>query len=609
MKTKLEEANKLFKEGKYEQALSRYQKLPNAAHNYIYDINIDICKREIIEKEKIKVDHAKLSGVNIAFITDANYLMATYIAMHSIVSKRNTDYNYNIYLFLVDLDKAEAEAFNKLKRKNLKIFIMEYSECTKEFAIKKEGFHVSTAAVVKFQLSEILKDCDRVLYLDGDIIVQGDLVDFYNKSLENVYGAVVEDIKPKLKYKPSILKKLDIEKHDAYFNSGVMLLNLSKLREEKVADKLFEYRRSGINFFMDQDALNVVFRSKLNFLPIRYNFLTTLSSVFDIREINREYGIRYHYNSFDEALNDAEVIHYASKNKPWKGAKDIYTETWLKHFIASKAYERFPAIHQVQHDFLSSEYIVSLTSYPARIKSVHFTIESILSQSFKADKVVLWLASEQFPNKENDLPSNLVCLKEKGLYIKWCEDIRSYKKLIPALRDYPDAVIVTADDDLIYEKNWLSNIVASYLQEPKSIHCYRAHEVTFDSFGRIVKYNSWRKNIQNKISSPTNFFTGCGGVLYPPRILHKDVFKKEAYYELCQHGDDIWFWGMAVINDVKIKIVKGKKFKLNFVPESQDVALWHENDVNGRNDVMINNLLLTYPDIVSKIKGDEREVI
>ena len=73
--------------------------------------------------------------------------------------------------------------------------------------------------------------------------------------------------------------------------------------------------------------------------------------------------------------------------------------------------------------------IVSLTSYPGRINIVYRTIKTILTQTFKPDRVILWLSDEQF--KGIPLPNNLTELEQYGLEIRWCQDIKSYKKLIP----------------------------------------------------------------------------------------------------------------------------------------------------------------------------------
>ena len=116
-----------------------------------------------------------------------------------------------------------------------------------------------------------------------------------------------------------------------------------------------------------------------------------------------------------------------------------------------------------------NELIISLTSYPPRINTACETVKTLLNQSMKANKVILWLAKEQFPNKEKDLPVQLLDLTKQGLTIKWCKDIKSYKKLIPALAEYPDAVIVTFDDDVLYDENVLKELYDAYSEHPEHI--------------------------------------------------------------------------------------------------------------------------------------------
>ena len=64
---------------------------------------------------------------------------------------------------------------------------------------------------------------------------------------------------------------------------------------------------------------------------------------------------------------------------------------------------------------IKNDVIVSLTSYPPRIKTVHLTIESLLMQTQRVKKILLWLSPEEFPNKEDDLPSELLNLLETAL--------------------------------------------------------------------------------------------------------------------------------------------------------------------------------------------------
>ncbi|MCL2144785.1 MAG: glycosyltransferase [Endomicrobia bacterium] len=249
------------------------------------------------------------------------------------------------------------------------------------------------------------------------------------------------------------------------------------------------------------------------------------------------------------------------------------------------------------------ELIVSLTSYPARIATVHMAVKSLLSQTKKADKVILWLAQEQFPNKEADLPEELTDLTQKGLTISWCEDIKSYKKLIPSLKEYPDSIIVTADDDNIYSKSWLEKLYLAYLKNPQMVHCRRAHLITFEK-GRISPYQKWRQCVSNVRPSFLNFFTGVGGVLYPPNVFYKDIANKELFMNLCPYGDDIWFWAMCAFNNVKINIIKNNDFKQNTIKGTDDTALWRENILQGRNDEQLKKLFEKYPELLKKIESE-----
>ena len=200
--------------------------------------------------------------------------------------------------------------------------------------------------------------------------------------------------------------------------------------------------------------------------------------------------------------------------------------------------------------------VVSLTSYPARISTVYATIVTLLNQKYKPDRIVLWLANEQFPRGIDSLPKKLLELQELGLTIEWTHDIRSYKKLIPALKQFPDAIIVTCDDDTFYPPQWLEMLIESYNLNPTCVHCHRGHTIRFDDVGRVVPFLKWDFESANKAVSFLNFQTGIGGVLYPPHCLHNAVLDESVFMSIAKTCDDHWFWTMAVLNGTKIKIVE-----------------------------------------------------
>lgn len=251
------------------------------------------------------------------------------------------------------------------------------------------------------------------------------------------------------------------------------------------------------------------------------------------------------------------------------------------------------------------ELIVSLTSYPARINELHACIFSLLEQSCKADRVILYLAKTQFPNLDADLPQQLLDLKKLGLTISWYdEDIRSYKKLIPTLQQYPEAVIITADDDFYYPKDYIKTLYEAYLQDPSCLHCHRAHYITFNSDGSIAPYLSWEKRLKTDKAEFSNFCTTGAGVIYPPHILHKDTTNKELFLKLSPTADDIWFWAMAVANDVKIKKLPFFLMETrNVLPceSTEEMPLNAINCAQGQNDIQLAAVLKQYPQILQKL--------
>jgi hypothetical protein len=252
--------------------------------------------------------------------------------------------------------------------------------------------------------------------------------------------------------------------------------------------------------------------------------------------------------------------------------------------------------------------IVSVTSFPQRMYDIHFALYSLLNQTLKPDEIILWLGEDEFPNKEKNLPQNLLSLINNGLTIKWCRDVGSYTKLIPALKEYPDDIIVTADDDVYYPKNILELLYKSYLKEPQYIHCHRAHRITFDNHKNIKKYSEWIRPVSYAEPSFCNFLTGVGGILYPPKVLYKDVLNEELFLKLSPTADDIWFWAMAVLNNTKINVVKDNIATLRFANYerefrlSGEITLAQKNIAGGHNDKQLQNIFNHYPNLQNTLK-------
>lgn len=257
-----------------------------------------------------------------------------------------------------------------------------------------------------------------------------------------------------------------------------------------------------------------------------------------------------------------------------------------------------------------NQVMISVTSFPARIHEVKYTIYSLLKQTYKPDQVVLWLGEDQFPNREADLPADLLKLKENGLTISFVKDLKSFKKLIPALQTGISFLIVTVDDDIYYPKFLLKKLMHEHYAHPDCIIAYRAHRIRFEG-GQIRPYTQWEFATKDRIHTPSylNFFTGVGGVLYDAKLLYKDILREDLFMRYCPRADDVWFNAMAVLQGTKTKIVKGGAYPLQYVnPENEEEGintLSSYNNGQGGNDLQIQAVLKLYPEILPKLLNDE----
>ncbi len=312
------------------------------------------------------------------------------------------------------------------------------------------------------------------------------------------------------------------------------------------------------------------------------------------------------YKKFNTNITDENPLIYFVNKGIDEGIIKVNPDIWQP--LAINKYEIAEEIKNFDEFGLNSEkrkvqLIVSLTSYPKRIEEVKFTIYSLLNQEVKPDKLILWLATNEFPNKENDLPEELIKFKEYGLTIQWCDITKSYKKLIPALKEYPNSLIVTADDDLFYPTNWLRKLYEEHELYPGDILAHRCRKIAFDE-KRIKKYLDWKILTDKEDAGFLNFFTTGGGVLFPPNSLNEKVFDTGLYDKLCPTGDDIWFWSMALLNDTKTRVVGDNIHEITYVNPARDIlfnkdTLWSYNETH--NDKQFENVLNNFPELYDKI--------
>ncbi len=254
-------------------------------------------------------------------------------------------------------------------------------------------------------------------------------------------------------------------------------------------------------------------------------------------------------------------------------------------------------------------FIVSLTTFPARINSLKYTLYSIFMQNLQPKKVILSLSSEEFLDKV--LPYEVLEFKKYGLEILWNDkNLRQYNKIIPILEKYGDEVIITLDDDIFYPQGLLKGLFEAHLNNKNVIWTQRARTINYHD--RIIdSFSTWKlikKNDFNRQEKPSFhlFLEGVGGVLYPPNSLYKDVCDSIRFMKLSPKADDLWLWAMAILNGSKIAVVKNNLMANGnaMTISPNNTSLWLDNLVSG-NDVQLKSIINYYPRILEILESSK----
>lgn len=250
--------------------------------------------------------------------------------------------------------------------------------------------------------------------------------------------------------------------------------------------------------------------------------------------------------------------------------------------------------------------VVSMTSFPAAIGYAVKAVESILEGNVLPDKVVLYLTFSQFG--EEGLPKGLLDLAASNPRFEvrdYPRDIRSYRKLIPALKDFPESVIVTVDDDVHYDKDMLKSILRWHEEYPEDIIAHRAKRIDLEK-----PYKKWKKLrwydflFGKRYEDFRTLQTGVGGVLYPPHSLKEEMMDEELFTKYSPTADDIWFWAAATANGRRTIPVPFGQNKPRGLGKPKNLSLKTVNFKAGedRNYKAFHAVMDAYPEIRKRVE-------
>lgn len=232
---------------------------------------------------------------------DENYVPQLCVVMASAVYNTKTPLHFAILSAGLS-EKSRQNIIQTANGNPVDFFsVTEYEHYFKNFPKKQE--HISIAACYRYLIPVLNLPYNKGIYLDCDVIVNGDLKELIDFEIGDSYLAGADDF-AKSKY----LKKIGL---DRYFNSGVLLMNLKKMREEETTKILIDKTlqlKDDIKY-LDQDVLNLVFKGSTQILPTGFG---AVASIFRKRETSKSQA------EMNRAIYNPLVVHFTGPDKPWK---------------------------------------------------------------------------------------------------------------------------------------------------------------------------------------------------------------------------------------------------------------------------------------------------
>lgn len=232
-------------------------------------------------------------NLNICYSSDKNYAKYLALSMLSILKTKNPE--DRIYFHILDGGILNKDKNKILSLKKIADFEIEFIKVDNVKFINcplKYTNRLTKAAYYRLLLSDFIKDIDRIIYLDCDVEVKCSLAELYNMDLEDYYMAGVYDY--------SFDKQRKRLNLDEYFNSGVLLIDLAKLREIDFTDKVFKFieQNSDKLRLHDQDVINLYFKDKIKRIDSKWNAQCILK-----------------FPNYKEILDNACIAHFICADK------------------------------------------------------------------------------------------------------------------------------------------------------------------------------------------------------------------------------------------------------------------------------------------------------
>lgn len=248
--------------------------------------------------------------VPIVFCVDDKYAPFVPVSIQSIIAHKNKSNLYRVYVLGKDTSTEHKRVIESMTKENVKVQVIDlepYLNKTEEIGNLALSYWFTEAIYYRFFIPEVLQAYDKAVYMEPDMILMSDIALIYHKDLEGKMMAVSPQIPYEANRSPEWLaychEKLKMKQPENYFNSGLLLMNLKKMRENAFRETAIQAMKNHQFDYLDQDTLNYLYSDDILLLDPMYNAEVTL-----LRQMDKPF-----------------IVHFSSYTKPWKETLPIRT--------------------------------------------------------------------------------------------------------------------------------------------------------------------------------------------------------------------------------------------------------------------------------------------
>lgn len=289
-----------------------------------------------------------LKEIPLIFAVDNNYAPYLGVAIKSILANASTKYFYSIYVLNTDLSEENREKISKYESENVRV---EFVDVKEQLDLISGKLHLrdyyTNTTYYRFFIPSLFTQYSKALYLDADIIVLDDISKLFNEEIgENLAGAVQEEVMATVKVFGDYVEEcLDVPCEE-YFNAGVLVMNLDKMREEKIEEGFVSLlRRYKFEVTQDQDYLNILCQNKTKIIQLGWNKTPIKNKKFNDKNL--------------------KLIHYKIAWKPWHYDGVLYGEHFWKY---AKETEYYDEIIKEKENHDDAKKLIDQTAYENIVK-------------------------------------------------------------------------------------------------------------------------------------------------------------------------------------------------------------------------------------------------